>query len=136
TSVNLTSGSGAIGTVALVTPNVTANTTGNVTLTDTQAITGNGVSTGANFSLTDSAAGGITTTNTITATGTLGLVDSAASAPIALGASVSGTVDTITATGSGTVTQSAGTVTGSTSVTLASGSGAIGTIALVTPNVT
>ena len=78
----------------------------------------------------------IATTNTITATGTLGLVDTGTNAPIALGASVSGTVDTITATGSGTITQTAGTVTGSTSVNLTSGSGAIGTIALVTPNIT
>src|ERR1019366_7093910 len=86
TSVSLTSGSGAIGTIALITPNVTANTTGNVTLTDSQILTGNGVSTGANFSLTDSNNGGMSLTNTITATGTLGLVDTGTNSPIVLGA--------------------------------------------------
>ena len=55
TSVALTTGSGAIGALTLSTPNVTANTTGNVTLTDLQAMTGNGASTGANFNLTDNA---------------------------------------------------------------------------------
>ena len=83
----------------------------------------------------------ITTTNTITATGTLGLVDTGTNAPIALGASVSGTADTITATGSGTITQSAGTVTGSTSVTPSTPSGSIGTstsspLAINTPTLT
>jgi len=77
----------------------------------------------------------MTINNTITASGTLGLVDTGTNSPIALAASVSGTDVTITATGSGTITQSSGTVTGTTSTTLTSGSGAIGTIALVTPNV-
>ena len=57
TSAAFTSGSGAIGSLNIATPNWTANTTGDVTLADTHATTGNGISTGANISFTDSAGG-------------------------------------------------------------------------------
>ena len=44
TSAAFTSGSGVIGSLNITTPNWTANTTGNVTLVDSQATTGNGIS--------------------------------------------------------------------------------------------
>jgi len=138
TSVALTSSSGAIGSLNIATPNWTANTTGNVTLVDSQATTGNGVSTGNNISITDSAGGvgALTTSGTITAAGTLALLSTGTNGGVVIGGNVSGTADTITASGSGTITQTSGTVTGTTSVALTSSSGAIGTVALVTPNVT
>ncbi len=137
-SVTATSSSGAIGGLNILTPHVTFSTSGNVALYDLQALTGNGASSGGSVSFIDNASGGITTTNTITATGffngTLSLIDTGANAPIALGASISGTVDTLTATGSGTITQTGGTITGTTSETFTSGSGAIGSLNIVTPN--
>src|SRR5581483_1941101 len=42
TSAAFTSGSGAIGTLSIAAPNVTFNTSGDVTLVNTQAMTGNG----------------------------------------------------------------------------------------------
>src|SRR5262249_48671439 len=136
TSLALTSGSGAIGSLDIATPNLTFNTTGNVTLVDSTAITANSASTGNNISLTDSANGGISLTNSITANGTLGLINTGTNSHIALGASVGGTATTITATGTGAITQSAGTITGSTSLALTSGSGGIGSLNIATPNLT
>ena len=142
TSAAFTSGSGAIGSLNIATPNWTANTTGAVTLVDTTATTGNGISTGSNISFTDSAnsATALTTSGTITASGTLALLATGTNGGIVLGGNVSGTVDTITATGSGTITQTAGTVTGTTSAAFTSTSGAIGTsganISINTPTVT
>ena len=95
-----------------------------------------GVSTGNNISFTDSAAGAgaLTTSGSITATGTLALLSTGTNGGIVLGGNVSGTADTITASGSGTITQTAGTVTGSTSAAFTSGSGAIGSLNIATPN--
>ncbi len=138
TSVALASSSGAIGGLNLATPNVTFNTSGNVNLYNLQALTSNGTSTGGSVTLVDNASGGITTTNTISATnffgGTLALINTGTNAPIALGASVSGTDDTLSATGSGTITQTAGTITGTTSESFTSGSGSIGSLNIITPN--
>ena len=126
---------GAINLSNVVTPNVTFNTTGNVTLVDSQALTATGASTGGNISLTDSAASAtaLTTSGTITATGTLALLATGTNGGIVLGGNVSGTADTITANGSGTITQTGGTVSGSTSAAFTSGSGAIGSLNIATP---
>jgi hypothetical protein len=74
-SLTPAAGSGGINVSAAGAPEITANSTGNVQITDTVALTANGVSSGANFSLTDSAnmAGAMTITNPITATGNLTL---------------------------------------------------------------
>src|SRR6202008_3163989 len=78
-SVSFTSTTGTIGSAGqnmqIAASNVTANTAANVFITDSQALTGNGVSTGANFNLTDTsnAANAMTLTNTINATGNLNL---------------------------------------------------------------
>ena len=69
-SVSTSSPSGVINLSGLATPNVTTTQTiginGSTTFVDSVALTGNGSSIGAqSFSLTDTAAGGITTTNPI-----------------------------------------------------------------------
>jgi fibronectin-binding autotransporter adhesin len=71
----LAAGSGGINVSAAGAPEITANSTGNVQISNTVALTSNGVSSGANFSLTDSAnvVGAMTITNPITATGNLTL---------------------------------------------------------------
>jgi len=71
-SVSTSSPSGVINLSGLATPNVTTTQTiginGGTTFVDSVALTGNGSSVGAqSFSLTDTAAGGITITNTILA---------------------------------------------------------------------
>src|SRR5260370_472080 len=67
TSVTLANAgdTGLINLSALATQNVRFNTTGNVTLTDSVALTGNGASTGGAVSLTDSANGGMSLNNNI-----------------------------------------------------------------------
>ncbi len=129
----LAAGSGTIGSLNIATANITFNTTGAVTLVDSTALTNNGISTGSNVSLTDSANGGMTLTNNITATGTLSLVNSGTNSPISINGTVSGTVVTVTATGSGAI--NGGTISGSTSATLSSASGGISST-IQTPHIT
>ncbi len=126
---------GTIGSLNIAAANVTFNTSGNVTLIDSNAITTTGASTGNNISITDSADSGITTTNQITATGTLSLINTGTNSPINIGTGLFGTVITLTATGSGNITGS-NIVDGSTSVIMNSPTGTINLSLLNTPNIT
>ncbi|MEI9914227.1 MAG: hypothetical protein WDN66_04620 [Candidatus Saccharibacteria bacterium] len=114
TSVALTSGSGVITLANLATPNITFNTTNNVTLTDSTALTGNGISTGGIVSLTDNAAGGMTTSNNITATGNLSLITSGSTLTVGSGTFVQSTGGVLTIqntnTSTGTITLGANSI--------------------------
>ncbi len=110
--------------------------TGNVSLTDSVALTVAGVVAGANVTLTDTAA----TANAIAVTGTLrtaagGTIALAATTP-GSGIALSGTVDATPTglidlqAGSGGITQTAGTITAST---LQSNNGVAGPVALDQP---
>ncbi len=136
TSLSFTSGSGTIGSsMNISTPNLTFNTTGNVSLIDLVALTGNGVSTGAAVIFTDTANGGTAITNSITATGVLSIVNSGTNSPISIGGALSGTTVVLTATGSGNLT-GASTISGSTTVSMTAPTGTISLSGLTTPSIT
>ena len=105
-TLTLFSGSGTIGvsgaSILTNAPNLIANTTGNVYVSDSAATTIAGASTGAIFSLTDTASSGgsitVGSSNTMTASGALTL-QAGTNGGIAVNANLTGSSVTLNANG-------------------------------------